>query len=68
MGLGIVGLERDRPAVGGDRLVEPALVAQGVAQVVVGLGILGPKRDRPAMRGDRLVEPALFLAETLPRL
>ena len=54
----MVGLELDRPAEGGDRLVEPARRVQGDAQVVVGLGMIGLERDRTAVGGDRLVEPA----------
>ena len=41
MTVGEVGPKCDRPAVGGDRLVEPALVPEGVAQVAVGLGKAG---------------------------
>jgi hypothetical protein len=38
MGLGVVLLEDEGPAVGGLRLLVPTLPAQGVAQVDVGLG------------------------------
>ena len=48
MGLGVVGLEPDRLAVGGDGLVELPLVAQGVAEVLVGLGVVGLEPDRLA--------------------
>ena len=61
MGLGVVGLEPDRLAVFGDRLVELALVAQGVAEVEVGLGVVGLEPDRLAVFGDRLVELALVV-------
>ena len=57
MGLGEVGLEPDSGAVGGDRLVQLALLLEGVAQVVVGLGVVGLEPDRRAVGGDRL-DPA----------
>ena len=58
MGHGRVGLELECPAIGGDRLVEPAQGMQGDAQVAVGLGMVGIERDGAAEGGDRLVEPA----------
>ena len=41
------------------RLVELALVRQGVAEVVVGSGVVGLEPDRLAVRGDGLVQLAL---------
>ena len=56
MGRGVVGLEPDRLAVRGDRLVAASPWAvQGVAEVGVGLGVVGLEPDRLAVRGDRLV-------------
>ena len=56
---GGVGLQLHRPAVAGDRLVEPALVLQDDAQVAVRRGIVGPQLQRPAVAGDRLVRVSL---------
>ena len=67
MGLGEVGLEPDRLAVCGDRLVQLPLARQGDAEVGVGLGVVGLEPDRLAVFGDGLVElPLGFRA--LPRL
>ena len=62
VGLGVVGLEPDRRAVFGDRLVQLPLVSQGVAEVVVGLGVVGLEPDRLAEFGDRLVQLPLAAA------
>ena len=55
VGNGIIIPERDRPAVGDDRLVTPARFVKGHAKVFVGNGIIIPERDRPAVGDDRLV-------------
>ena len=67
MGLGVVGLEPDRLAVFGDRLVQLPLVGQGDAEVVVGLGVVGLEPDRLAEFGDRLVRFP-WSCRALPRL
>ena len=67
MGLGIVGLEFQRPAVAGDRLVQLPLVLQRIAQVAVCLGKVRLQLQRPAVAGDRFVELPLVL-QALPRL
>ena len=67
MGLGEVGLEPDRGAVLGDRLLDLPLVVQGDAEVVVGLGDVGLEPDRGAVLGDRLLQLPL-VARALPRL
>ena len=59
MGLGIVRLDADRLAIGDDRLVETAPVAQRSAEVRIGLGIVRLDADRLATCGDCRVEPAL---------
>ena len=61
MGLGVVGVMRQRTAEAGlrGRQVAPAL--QGDAQVVVGLGIVGIQLQCPAVAGHGLVEPLEFL-------
>jgi hypothetical protein len=46
MSHGVVGLEPDRCAVFGDRLLKLPLVIESVAEVVVGLGVVGLERDR----------------------
>ena len=60
MGLGEVGLEPDRFAVLGDRLVELPLVAQGDAEVGVGVGEVGLEPDRLAARRDRRARLAVL--------
>ena len=50
MGLGVVGLELDGGAIGGDGLIQLALILEGIAQVVVGLGIVGLEPDGGADR------------------
>ena len=67
MSLGIVGVDVDRPAIGGDRFVELALVLQRIAEVGMRLGIVGFDADRPAIGGDRFVELPWFCS-ALPRL
>ena len=54
VGLGVVGLEPDRLAVFGDRLVQLPLFSQGNAEVVVGLGVIGLEAQRVAEHQDRL--------------
>ena len=61
MRLGVVGLEGDRLAICGHRLVQLALVLQRIAEVGVGLGVVRLEADRLAICGDRLVELALVL-------
>ena len=56
MGLGVVGLEPDRRAVFGDRLLQLPLGSQGDAEVGVGLGVVGLEPDRRAEFGDRLLQ------------
>ena len=53
------GLSRIALPVLDDRLVELALVSQGVAEVVVGFGEVGLEPDRLAVFLDRRVELAL---------
>ena len=67
MGLGEVGLEPDRRAEFGDRLVQLPLGLQGDAEVVVGLGEVGLEPDRRAVFGDRLVQLPL-VSRAMPRL
>ena len=56
MGLGVIGLEGNRLAIGGDGLVELAFVSQGIAEIVVGLGVVGLEGDGLAIGGDGLFE------------
>ena len=67
MGLGEVGPEPDRLAVGGDRLVQLAVVVQGDAEVVVGLGGVGLEPDRLAAGGDGFGQLP-WLRRAMPRL
>ena len=67
MGIGVVGLEPDRRAVFGDRLVELALVRQGDAEVVVGFGVVGLEPDR--LRYSAMASSSLpWSVRALPRL
>ena len=63
MGLGQVGLQRDRPAVRGDRVLVPPLGSQGDTEVAVNRGRVRLQRNGPVAGGDRLVEPALVLQD-----
>ncbi len=56
MGLGEVGLEPDRLAELGDRLLQLPLLPQGVAEVVVGERVVGLEPDRRAEFGDRVIQ------------
>ena len=59
MGFGQVGIEPHRLAEVGEGLSLVALLAQGVAQVVVGQGEVRPEPHRRAELGDRLFRLAL---------
>ena len=59
MGLSEVGLDADRLARCGNRLVELALRKQCEPEVGIGLSEVGLDADRLAICGDRLVELAL---------
>ena len=59
MCLGVVLLEPDGLAVGGDGTVHVAFGAQSVAEVVVGQGELGVEFDDLAETGDGAVEVML---------
>ena len=52
VGLGMIGLELDRPAMSLDRFVGPADLEEGDAQVVVSRGQAGRQLDRAAETGD----------------
>ena len=67
MGRGEVGLEADGLADGGDRLLELALVDQGVAEVLVGLGEVGLEADGLAELGLGGGIVVLAVAQDLPR-
>ena len=67
MRVGKIGLESDRLLVRCHGLVELALLAQDVAQVVVGLEEAGFEGHRSLELGRGLVELALVLS-TSPRL
>ena len=54
--LGVVGLEPDRLAVLGDRLVQLPLAARACAEIDVGRGVVGLEPDRLAVLGDGLVQ------------
>ena len=60
MGLGVVGLEFDGGAAGGDGLIQLALARQGNAQIAVGLGKVGLEPDRGAQGRDGLIQLALL--------
>ena len=64
---GNVGLEPDRRAEFGDRLLQLSLGCQGVAEVGVGLGVVGLEPDRRAVFGDRLLQLPLG-CRAMPRL
>ena len=66
VGRGVVGLEPDRLAEFGDRLVELALLVQGDAEADVGQAVVGLEPDRLAARGDGRVEHLGGLVETSP--
>ena len=57
MGIGVIGAEGDGLAVHLRRLFNPALLQQGVAQVVVGFGEFRIQPNRLAMSADRFVDP-----------
>ncbi len=61
VGLGIVRLQFQCPAVAGDRFVQLPLVLQHVAQVVVRLGIVRLQFQCPAAAGNRFVQLSLVL-------
>ena len=67
VGLGMVRLQFQCPAVAGDRFVQLSLVPQGDAQVVVGLGIVRLQFQCPAVAGDRFVQLPLA-CNAMPRL
>ncbi len=56
MGLGVVGLEPDGGAGGGDGLVHLPLLQQDQAKDFVGVDVVGPEPDRGAACGDGSVE------------
>ena len=53
--------------IGGDGLIQLALVPEGNAQIAVGLGVVGLEPDGRAVGGDGLIQLALA-ARALPRL
>src|SRR5207244_1093725 len=53
--LGIVGLERQRAVIAGERLRLTPEVAQGTAAIAQGLGKVGVDRQRPVVAGERLL-------------
>ena len=55
----IIGLESHGDVVFGDRLVEPAQIAQRIAQLVVSIGIARLEANGNAILADRLVVLAL---------
>ena len=57
MGLGQAGVELEGAVVGVDRLGEPPLGVQGVAQVRVGPGMVGLQRDGAVVGGDGVPGP-----------
>src|SRR5262249_23840269 len=59
MGLTEAGLDADRLAICGNRLLELVLPKQRIAEVGMSLSQVGPDPDRLAICGDRLVELAL---------
>ena len=67
MGLGVIGLEPQRFAVLGDRLVQLPLIGQGDAEVGVGLGVIGLEPQCFTVLGDRLVQLPLVV-RAMPRL
>ena len=67
MGFGVVGLEPQRLAVLGDRLVQLPLVLQVGAEAVVVFGAVGLEPDRFAELGDRLVQLPWSENRAMPR-
>ena len=61
--LGLIGLQRHRPAQARRGLVEPVQGMQREAQLVVGVAVLRAQRDRPLIGQSRLIEIALLLQE-----
>jgi hypothetical protein len=57
----VVGLESDRLAVCGDRLLQLPLAAQGDSEVVVGSGDVGLEPDRLTVFGDRFIQSPLIV-------
>jgi hypothetical protein len=59
MRLGKAGAEPQRPLVTEDRLCDPPLRPQYVAEVVVSLRVIRPELQSTLVSGDRLCDPAL---------
>ena len=61
MGFGVVGVDLERPAEGGDGVVELVLFEQGVSEMVVGGGEVGVEFESELIGGDGLVEQGFFV-------
>jgi len=57
VGLRIAGLEFQRPAIGGDGFLDPALSGQCQAQIVMDLRPIRLELERLALTCDGLVQP-----------
>ena len=65
-GRGVIGLLLEGVPEAGECLIEPPLILEDVAQVVVRLGMIGLELDGTAEGGERLVEPARVAARRCP--
>ena len=59
----VLRVERDRPLVGGGRLVQPQAVLQDDPEVAVPVGAIGLELEAPLDQRDGLVAAALLLRE-----
>ena len=55
------GLSWRRGAIGGDRVIEPALILEDVAEIHVGLGIVRLEAQGLLIAGHRLLQLSLLL-------
>ena len=63
MGFGEAGLQADRLAIGGDRLVAPAHVAERIAEIEMGKRIVAPQFYGALIGGTRVLAAAKILKD-----
>ncbi len=71
MGVGIVGPQGNRLAIGGDGLIEQSSGLQRNAEIEVSFGVAGSQDDCLAVGGDGLIHPPAFpqgIAEIVARV